>query len=191
MLLISRRRATRRSMRPRPTAASPAVSSKTRVTSRPHNSWKWNGRTVVELVGILAGCGLLIGAFSMNRVVSSLARPAHARRPTNAFLLLAQCAFTRLILRPRPDHDRLLHLPSSQPGGAALESSASTGWRSHFHLLLGHASSISRRSRSPPSPRPALRPARRRLRRAGNRCGRQHHLCSSVPPPLFFFFSSC
>ena len=32
-----------------------------------------NGRTFVELVGILAGCGLLIGAFSMTGVVSSLA----------------------------------------------------------------------------------------------------------------------
>src|SRR5581483_9648379 len=31
-----------------------------------------NGRTFVELVGILAGCGLLIGAFSMTGVVSSL-----------------------------------------------------------------------------------------------------------------------
>ena len=32
-----------------------------------------NGRTFVELVGILAGCGLLIGAFSMTGVISSLA----------------------------------------------------------------------------------------------------------------------
>eukprot|EP01035_Chromulina_nebulosa_P049794 gene49794-67618_t len=32
-----------------------------------------NGRTFVELIGILAGCGLLIGAFSMTGVVSSLA----------------------------------------------------------------------------------------------------------------------
>ena len=32
-----------------------------------------NGRTFVELVGILAGCGLLIGAFSLTGVISSLA----------------------------------------------------------------------------------------------------------------------
>jgi TRAP transporter 4TM/12TM fusion protein len=32
-----------------------------------------NGRTFVELIGILAGCGLLIGAFSMTGVISSLA----------------------------------------------------------------------------------------------------------------------
>ena len=32
-----------------------------------------NGRTFVELVGILAGCGLLIGAFSLTGVIASLA----------------------------------------------------------------------------------------------------------------------
>ena len=32
-----------------------------------------NGRTFAELVGILAGCGLLIGAFSLTGVISSLA----------------------------------------------------------------------------------------------------------------------
>ena len=47
-----------------------------------------NGRTFVELVGILAGCGLLIGAFSMTGVVSSLANDLLRIAGDNAFLLL-------------------------------------------------------------------------------------------------------
>src|ERR1043166_5209911 len=57
-----------------------------------------NGRTFVELVGILAGCGLLIGAFSMTGVVSSLANDLLRLAGDNAFLLLGMCAFTSLIL---------------------------------------------------------------------------------------------
>ena len=57
-----------------------------------------NGRTFVELVGILAGCGLLIGAFSMTGVVSSLAGDLLRIAGDNAFLLLFMCAFTSLIL---------------------------------------------------------------------------------------------
>jgi TRAP transporter 4TM/12TM fusion protein len=57
-----------------------------------------NGRTFVELVGILAGCGLLIGAFSMTGVVSSLANDLLRIAGNNAFLLLATCALTSLIL---------------------------------------------------------------------------------------------
>ena len=57
-----------------------------------------NGRTFVELVGILAGCGLLIGAFSMTGVVSSLANDLLRIAGDNAFLLLVMCAFTSLIL---------------------------------------------------------------------------------------------
>ena len=57
-----------------------------------------NGRTFVELVGILAGCGLLIGAFSMTGVVSSLANDLLRIAGDNAFLLLGMCAFTSLIL---------------------------------------------------------------------------------------------
>jgi TRAP transporter 4TM/12TM fusion protein len=57
-----------------------------------------NGRTFVELVGILAGCGLLIGAFSMTGVVSSLANDLLRLAGDNAFLLLAMCAITSLIL---------------------------------------------------------------------------------------------
>jgi TRAP transporter 4TM/12TM fusion protein len=57
-----------------------------------------NGRTFVELVGILAGCGLLIGAFSMTGVVSSLAGDLLRIAGDNAFMLLAMCAFTSLVL---------------------------------------------------------------------------------------------
>jgi TRAP transporter 4TM/12TM fusion protein len=57
-----------------------------------------NGKTFVELVGILAGCGLLIGAFSMTGVVSSLANDLLALAGSNALLLLAMCAITSLIL---------------------------------------------------------------------------------------------
>lgn len=69
--------------------------------------WDWgtavrflevNGRTFVELVGILAGCGLLIGAFSMTGVVSSLANDLLSIAGNNAFLLLGMCAVTSLIL---------------------------------------------------------------------------------------------
>ncbi|WP_428659653.1 TRAP transporter permease [Reyranella sp.] len=57
-----------------------------------------NGRTFVELVGILAGCGLLIGAFSLTGVIASLANDLLAIAGTNALLLLAMCALTSLIL---------------------------------------------------------------------------------------------
>ena len=57
-----------------------------------------NGRTFVELIGILAGCGLLIGAFSMTGVVSSLANDLLRIAGDNALLLLAMCAITSLIL---------------------------------------------------------------------------------------------
>jgi TRAP transporter 4TM/12TM fusion protein len=57
-----------------------------------------NGRTFVELAGILAGCGLLIGAFSMTGVVSSLANDMLRIAGESAFLLLAMCAITSLIL---------------------------------------------------------------------------------------------
>ncbi len=57
-----------------------------------------NGRTFVELIGILAGCGLLIGAFSMTGVVSSLANDLLAIAGSSPLLLLAMCAITSLIL---------------------------------------------------------------------------------------------
>ena len=57
-----------------------------------------NGRTFVELVGILAGCGLLIGAFSMTGVVSSLANDLLRIAGDNVLLLLVMCAVTSLVL---------------------------------------------------------------------------------------------
>ncbi|MBN9536464.1 MAG: TRAP transporter fused permease subunit, partial [Alphaproteobacteria bacterium] len=57
-----------------------------------------NGRTFVELVGILAGCGLLIGAFSLTGVIASLANDLLALAGSNVLLLLAMCALTSLIL---------------------------------------------------------------------------------------------
>jgi TRAP transporter 4TM/12TM fusion protein len=57
-----------------------------------------NGRTFVELAAILAGCGLLIGAFSMTGVVSSLANDMLRIAGENVFLLLVMCAVTSLIL---------------------------------------------------------------------------------------------
>jgi TRAP transporter 4TM/12TM fusion protein len=57
-----------------------------------------NGRTFVELVAILAGCGLLIGAFSMTGVVSSLANDLLRIAGDHVFLLLVMCAVTSLIL---------------------------------------------------------------------------------------------
>lgn len=57
-----------------------------------------NGRTFVELVGILAGCGLLIGAFSMTGVISSIAGDLLRIAGSNALLLLAMTAITSLVL---------------------------------------------------------------------------------------------
>ncbi len=78
----------------------PALLQDTRWTAFDHtaSSLEVNGRTFVELVGILAGCGLLIGAFSMTGVVSSLANDLLRIAGDNAFLLLGMCAFTSLVL---------------------------------------------------------------------------------------------
>ncbi len=69
--------------------------------------WRWgtavkflelNGRTFAELIGILAGCGLLIGAFSLTGVISSLANDLLRIAGGNALLLLAMAAVTSLVL---------------------------------------------------------------------------------------------
>ena len=69
--------------------------------------WSWataakflelNGRTFAELVGILAGCGLLIGAFSLTGVVSSIANDMLRIAGNNAMLLLTMTAVTSLVL---------------------------------------------------------------------------------------------
>jgi TRAP transporter 4TM/12TM fusion protein len=74
-------------------------SKETRWTARTIGEFlELNGRTFVELVAILAGCGLLIGAFSMTGVVSSLANDLLRIAGSNALLLLAMCAITSLVL---------------------------------------------------------------------------------------------
>ena len=50
------------------------------------------------LVGILAGCGLLIGAFSLTGVIASLANDLLTIAGSNVLLLLAMCAITSLVL---------------------------------------------------------------------------------------------
>ena len=57
-----------------------------------------NGKTFVELIAILAGCGLLIGAFSLTGVISSLANDLLNIAGGDPFLLLIMCAVTSLIL---------------------------------------------------------------------------------------------
>lgn len=57
-----------------------------------------NGKTFVELIAILAGCGLLIGAFSLTGVISSLANDLLNIAGGDVFLLLVMCAFTSLVL---------------------------------------------------------------------------------------------
>ncbi|MDB5548276.1 MAG: C4-dicarboxylate transporter [Tardiphaga sp.] len=57
-----------------------------------------NGKTFVELIAILAGCGLLIGAFSLTGVISSLANDLLAIAGGDVFLLLLMCAITSLVL---------------------------------------------------------------------------------------------
>lgn len=69
--------------------------------------WTWatlltfleiNGKTFAELIGILAGCGLLIGAFSVTGVISSLANDLLAIAGNNALALLGLAAITSLVL---------------------------------------------------------------------------------------------
>ncbi|HEX5613111.1 MAG TPA: TRAP transporter permease [Burkholderiales bacterium] len=69
--------------------------------------WTWrtvlrfldvNGRTFTELVGILAGCGLLIGAFNMTGVISSFANDLLRLAGNQALLLLVVTALTSLVL---------------------------------------------------------------------------------------------
>ena len=63
--------------------------------------WKFlelNGKTFAELIGILAGCGLLIGAFSVTGVISSLANDLLAIAGNNVLLLLVMAALTSLVL---------------------------------------------------------------------------------------------
>ena len=98
-----------------------------------------NGRTFVELVGILAGCGLLIGAFSMTGVVSSLANDLLRIAGDNAFMLLRHVRDHQPDPRPRSHDHRLLHLPRNPDRAGAGKGRPQQDGRAHVHLLLGHA----------------------------------------------------
>ena len=141
-----------------------------------------NGRTFVELVGILAGCGLLIGAFSLTGVIASLANDLLTIAGGNALLLLVMCAITSLVLGPRPHHDRLLHLPRDLVG-PALEKLGLNKMAVHMFIFYwGMLSSI-----TPPvaiawfaAAGIAGAPA---MKTAGNRCRWE---ASSTFMPFFF-----
>src|SRR4051812_34962199 len=95
-----------------------------------------NGRTFVELIGILAGCGLLIGAFSMTGVVSSLANDLLRIAGDDAFLLLGMCALTSLILglgRPPP----ACYFSPAILGAPALEKLGLTRMAVHILIFFG------------------------------------------------------
>ena len=139
-----------------------------------------NGRTFVELVGILAGCGLLIGAFSMTGVVSSLANDLLRIAGDNAFLLLGDVRLHQPRPRARADDDGLLHLPRHPGGAGAGKARPQPHGRAHVHLLLGHAVVDHAAGRH----RLLCRGRHRRLAgdedRLGIDVGRQHHLFHSV-----------
>ena len=135
-----------------------------------------NGRTFVELVGILAGCGLLIGAFSMTGVVSSLANDLLRIAGDNAFLLLAMCAITSLILGLGLTTTACYIFLAILVAPALEKLGLNKHGRAHVHLLLGHAVVDHATCRH----RLLRRGRHRRLagdeNRLGIDVGRQHHL---------------
>ena len=139
-----------------------------------------NGRTFVELVGILAGCGLLIGAFSMTGVVSSLANDLLTHRRRQRVPAARHVRLHQPDPRPRADHDRLLHLPRHPGGAGAGKARPQPDGGAHVHLLLGHAVLDHAAGRD----RLVRRGRHRRL--AGDEdglgidVGRQHHLFHPV-----------
>jgi len=120
-----------------------------------------NGRTFVELVGILAGCGLLIGAFSMTGVVSSLANDLLRIAGDNPFLLLGMCAFTSLVLGLGLT-TTACYIFLAILVAPALEKLGLNRMAVHMFIFIGACCHRSRRrSRSRRSPPPAS-PVRRR-----------------------------
>ncbi len=115
-----------------------------------------NGKTFVELIAILAGCGLLIGAFSITGVVSSLANDLLNIAGGDAFLLLIMCAVDEPHSRARTDDNVLLHLPCDPCRARTGKTRPQQNGRAHVHLLLGHAV-VDHAAGSPshPSPQPA------------------------------------
>ena len=139
-----------------------------------------NGRTFVELVGILAGCGLLIGAFSMTGVVSSLANDLLRIAGDNAVPAARHVRLHQPDPRARADDDGLLHLPRHPGRAGAGEARPQQDGRAHVHLLLGHAVVDHAAGRD------RLVCRRRHRRLAGDEdglgidVGRQHHLFHPV-----------
>ena len=112
------------------------------------DKWGWrevgkflevNGRTFVELVGILAGCGLLIGAFSMTGVISSLAGDLLRIAGGNVLLLLAMTALTSLVLGLGLTTTACYIFLAILVGPALEQARAEPHGRAHVRLLLGHA----------------------------------------------------
>ena len=130
-----------------------------------------NGRTFVELVGILAGCGLLIGAFSLTGVISSLANDLLSLAGSNAPAAARDVRHHQPDPRPRADDHSLLHLPRHPGRARRWRRSASTRWPCTCSSSTGACCRrLRRRWRSPPLPPPAS-PARRRCGPDGSRCG--------------------
>ena len=109
-----------------PRQPSPAFS---RSTARPSS----------ELVGILAGCGLLIGAFSVTGVISSLANDLLAIAGNNAAASARDDRADQPGARPRAHHHRLLHLPRHPGRAGAGEGGTEQDGGAHVRVLLGHA----------------------------------------------------
>ena len=139
-----------------------------------------NGRTFVELIAILAGCGLLIGAFSMTGVVSSLANDLLRIAGNNALLLLVMCAITSLVLGLGLTTTACYIFLAILVAPALEKLGPEQDGRAHVHLLLGHAVV----DHAAGGDR-LLRGGRHRRRaghedRLGEHAGRQHHLFHPV-----------
>ena len=139
-----------------------------------------NGRTFVELVGILAGCGLLIGAFSMTGVVSSLANDLLRIAGDNAFLLLVMCAITSLVLGLGLTTTACYIFLAILVAPGAGEARPQQDGRAHVHLLLGHAVGDHAAGRHRLVRRRRHRRGAGHEDRLGEHVGRQHHLLHSV-----------
>ena len=100
-----------------------------RSTAAPSSSWS----------RILAGCGLLIGAFSMTGVISCLANDLLADRRRQRAAAAGHVRDHEPRARPRADDHGLLHLPRHPGRAGAGEARPQPDGRAHVHLLLGHA----------------------------------------------------
>lgn len=103
-----------------------------------YNFLEVNGRLFVELVGILAGVGLLIGAFSITGLTSTLTNEILLLADGSVLVLLLLGAITSFILGLGLT-DTLLHLPRHPACPGPGKGRAQSDGRAHVHLLLGHA----------------------------------------------------